>query len=91
MERMKKMMENMSGEERVGMMERCFELMKEKEIVKDKDQDEKKKDGSSCIPDMGKMAECCPGMMETFFSKMKSCFEGKGNEEKKDIGEKTEK
>jgi hypothetical protein len=91
MERFKKMMENMSEEERGRMMERCFELMKEKEIVKDKDQDEKKKDESSCIPDMGKMAECCPGMMGTFFSKMKSCFEGKGNEEKKDIGEKTEK
>ena len=91
MERMKKMMENMSEEERVGMMELCFELMKGKEIGKDKEQEEKKREESACFPDMGKMAECCPGMMETFFIKMKSCFEGKGNEEKKDIGEKTEK
>ncbi len=90
MERMKKMMENMSEEERVGMMERCFEWMKGKEIGKDKDQDEKKRDESACFPDMGKMAECCPGMMGTFFSKMMSCFEGEGEEEKKETGEKTE-
>lgn len=90
MERMKKMMENMTQEERVGMMERCFELMKGKQIGKDKEQDEKKREESACFPNMGKMAECCPGMMETFFSKMMRCSEGKGNEEKKATGEKTE-
>jgi hypothetical protein len=91
MERMKKMMENMSKEERVGMMERCFEFMKGKEIGKNKEQDEKKKEETAYFPDMRKMAECCPEMMETFFSKMLSCFEGKGKEERKDTGEKKDK
>jgi hypothetical protein len=91
MERMKKMMENMSEEEKVRMMERCFEFLKEKEGGKDKEREEKKREKSACFPDMGKMAECCPEMMETFFLKMKDCFGGTGKEEKKDTGEKTEK
>lgn len=91
MERMKKMMENMSEEERVKMMERCFELMMGKETGKDREQDDKKREESARFPDMGKMAECCPRMMETFFSKMKNCFEGKGEKEKEDTSEKTEK
>jgi hypothetical protein len=37
------------------------------------------------------MSGCCPEMMETFILKMKSCFEGKGEEEKNDTDEKTEK
>ena len=78
MDRIKKMIEKMSKEERVRMMERCFEFMKEKERGKDKERDEKKRDESACDPDMGRMAECCPQMMETFFLKMKDCFEGKG-------------
>ena len=86
MERMKKMMENMSEEERVKMMECCFELMKAKETGRDKEQDEKKREESACFPNMGKMAECCPGMMETFFAKMKDRFEGTGEKEKKDTG-----
>lgn len=90
MERMKKMMENMNEEEKMKMMERCFEFMKGKEIGKDKEQDEKKKEESARFPDMGKIAECCPEMMGTLFSKMMSCFEGKGKEEKKDTDEKTE-
>jgi hypothetical protein len=90
MEWMKKMMENMSEKERVRMMERCFEFMEGKEIGKDKEQDEKKKEESGCFPNMGKMAECCPEMMGTFFTKMRNCFEGKGKEEKKETDEKTE-
>ena len=77
MERMKKMMENMSEEERVKMMERCFEFMKGEETGKNKEQDEKKREESDCFPDMGKIAECCPGMMGTFFTNMKGCFERK--------------
>ena len=46
MERLKKMMENMSEGERVKMMERCFEIMKGKETGKDKEQDERKREGS---------------------------------------------
>jgi hypothetical protein len=91
MERMKKMMENMSEEERVRMMERCFEFLKGKESGKDKEREEKEREESACLPDMGKMADCCPEMMETFFAKMKGCFEGKGKEEEKDTDEKTEK
>ncbi len=90
MERIKKMMENMSEEERVKMMERCFEFMKGKETGKDREQDDKKREESARFPDMVKMAECCPEMMGTFFSKMMSCFEGKEKEEKKDTDEKTE-
>jgi hypothetical protein len=86
---MKKMMENMSEEERVKMMERCFEFMKGKETGKDREQDDKREE-SARFPDMGKIAECCPEMMGTFFSKMMSRFEGKGKEEKKDTDEKTE-
>jgi hypothetical protein len=88
MERMKKMMENMSEEERVRMMERCFEFMKGKETGQDKEQEEKKREESGCFPNMGKMAECCPEMMGTFFTKMKSCFEGNGEKEKKDTDKK---
>jgi len=88
MERMRKMMENMSEEERVKMMERCFEIMKGKETGKDKEQVEKKREGSACLPDMGEISECCPEMMGKFFSKMKSHFESKGDEEKKDSREK---
>jgi hypothetical protein len=91
MERIKKMMENMSEEEKVRMMERCFEFLKEKERGKGKDREEKNREESACFPDMGKMAECCPEMMEKFFLKMKGCFDGKGKEEKKDTDEKTEK
>jgi hypothetical protein len=89
MDRMKKMMENMSEEERVKMMERCFEYMKGKESGKDKDQDDKKREESARFPDMGKIAECCPGMMETLFSKRMSCFGEKGKEETKE-NDKTE-
>ncbi len=88
MERMKKMMENMSEEEKVRMMERCFEFMKGKETGRDKEQDEQKREESGCLPNMGKMAECCPEMMGTFFTKMKNCFEGKGEKEKKDTDRK---
>ncbi|MGA7105115.1 MAG: hypothetical protein WBX49_07200 [Candidatus Deferrimicrobiaceae bacterium] len=91
MEKMKKMMEKMSEEEMVRMMERCFEFMKEKEGGKDKERKERKREESACIPDMGKMAECRPEMMETFFLKMKGCFEGKGKGEKNNTDEKTEK
>lgn len=91
MERMKKMMEKMSEEERVRMMERCFGFMKEKEGGKGKEREEKERGESACVPDMGKMAECCPEMMETFVLKMKGCFEGKGKKEKNDTEEKTEK
>jgi hypothetical protein len=91
MERAKKMMEIMSKEERAKMMEQCFEFMKGKEIGKVKEQDDKKKDASACFPDMGKIADFCPEMMEPFFSKMMSCSEGKGKEEKEDPGAKTEK
>jgi hypothetical protein len=84
MERMKKMMENMSKEERARMMERCFEFMKGKETGRDKEQEGKKREESGCFPNMGKMAECCPGMMETFFTKMKDRFEGMGEKDKKD-------
>jgi len=91
MERLKKMMENMREEERVKMMECCFEIMKGKETGKDKEQDERKREGSACLPDMGEISECCPEMMGTFFSKMKSNFESKGDEEKKDIREKISK
>lgn len=77
MDWMRKMMERTSKEERVRMMERCFEIMKEKERGKDKERDEKKREESACDPDMGRMAECCPQMRETFFLKMKDCFEGK--------------
>ena len=80
MERMKKMMEKMSEEERVRMMERCFEFMKGKESGKDKEREETEREESPCVPTMGKMAECCPEMMETFFLKMKVCFEGKDKE-----------
>ena len=88
MERMKIMIENMSEEERARMMERCFEFMKGKETGRDKEQDEGKRKESGCFPNMGKMAECCPEMMETFFSKMKSCFEEKGERERKDTDKK---
>ena len=88
MKRMKIMMENMSEEERVKMMERCFEIMKGKDTGKDKEQDEKKKEGSACLPDMDEISECCPEMMGTFFSKMKNHFESKGDEEMKDSREK---
>ncbi len=90
MERMKKMIENMSEEERARMMERCFEFMKGKETGQDKEQDEKKREESGCLPNMGKMAECCPEMMGTFFAKMKSCIEGEGTgkEEKGDTAKK---
>jgi hypothetical protein len=91
MERMKKMMENMSEEERVRMMERCFEFMKGKETGKENEQDDKKREESGCFPNMGKMAECCPEMMGTCFTKMKSCFEGTGKEEKKDSDKKEAK
>ena len=90
METMKKMMEKMSKEERVRMMERCFEFMKEKESGKDKEREEKEREESACVSDMGKVAERCPELMETFFLKMKGCFKGKGKEEKNDTGEKTE-
>jgi hypothetical protein len=90
MGRMKKMMGNMSGEERARMMERCFELMKGKEPGKDKERDEKKREESACFPYMGKIADCCPEVMETFFSKVMSCFEGQAKEEKKDTDEKTD-
>jgi hypothetical protein len=73
------------------MMERCFEFMKGKVTGKDKEQDERKREESACLPDMGKIAECCPGMMGTFFSNMMSGFEGKGKEEGKETGEKTKK
>lgn len=88
MKRMRKMMENMSEEERVRMMERCFAFMKGKETGKDKEQDEKKREESGCFPDMGKTAECCPEMMGTFFTKIMSDHEGKGKEENKDSGTK---
>ncbi|MGA6992545.1 MAG: hypothetical protein WBX50_01470, partial [Candidatus Deferrimicrobiaceae bacterium] len=57
---MKKMIMNMSEEERVRMMELCFEFMKEKEIGKDKERAEKEREESVCFPDMGKVAGCCP-------------------------------
>jgi len=88
MERMKKIMENMSEEEKVRMMERCFEFMKGKVTGKDKELDDRKREESCCFPNMGKMAECCPEMMETFFVKMKGCFEGNGEKEKKDTDKK---
>ena len=88
MKRIKKMMENMSEEERVRMMERCFEFMKGKETRQDKGQDEKKNEESGCFPNMGKMAECCPEMMGTFFTKMKDCFEGMGEKGKEDTDKK---
>jgi len=91
MERMKNVMERMSEEERARMMERCFEFMTGKETGKDREQDEKKKEEPCCFPDMGRMAERCPGIMETFLSKAMNCFEGTGKEEKKDPGAKTEK
>ncbi len=84
MERLKKIMDNMSEEEKVRMMERCFELMKGKDPGKDKERDEKKREESARFPDMGKIADCCPEVMEPFFSKVMSCFEGKAKEEKKD-------
>jgi hypothetical protein len=87
----KKMMENMSEEERVRMMERCFEFLKGKESGQEEEREEKERKESSCFPEMAKMAECCPEMMEAFFLKMKSCFEGMGKEDKKDPEEKTEK
>jgi hypothetical protein len=90
MDRMKKMMENMSEEERVKMMERCFEFMKGKEPGKNEERDEKKREETACIPDMGKIADCCLEVMETFISKVMSRFEGKAKEEKKDTDEKTE-
>jgi hypothetical protein len=37
------------------------------------------------------MAESCPEMITTFFVKMKGCFEGNGEKEKKEGGEKKEK
>ena len=82
MERLKKMMENMSEEERVRMMERCFEFMKGKETGQDREQDEKKKEESGCLPNMGKMAECCPEMTGTFITKIKDCFEKMREKEK---------
>ncbi|MGW8286035.1 MAG: hypothetical protein ACWGPR_09995 [Candidatus Deferrimicrobiaceae bacterium] len=85
------MMENMSEEERIKMMERCFEFMKGEETGQGKEQDEKKREESGSLPNMGKMAECCPEMMGTFFTKMKGCFEGKGEKEKKEGGERKEK
>jgi len=91
MERLKKMMENMSEEERVKMMERRFEIMKGKEIGKGKEQDERKREGSACLPDMSEISECCHEMMATFFSKMKSHLESKGDEGKKDSREKSSK
>jgi hypothetical protein len=91
MERMKKMMENMSEEEKVRMMERCFEFMRGKETGQDKEQDDKKREDSGSFPNMGKMAESCPEMITTFFVKMKGCFEGNGEKEKKEGGEKKEK
>lgn len=94
MEMMKKMMEKMkemSEEERVKMMERCFAFMKGKERGKDKEREEKKKGETACCPDMGKIAECCPEMMESFFLNMQNCFKEKGKEEKNGNGEKTEK
>ena len=51
-------------------------------------QDEGKRKESGCFPNMGKMAECCPEMMGTFFTKMKDCFEGMGEKEKKDTDKK---
>ena len=90
MERRKNMMEMMSEEERARMMERCFEFMKRNEIGKDREKEEKKREKPCCLPDMGRMAECCPGMMETFFPNRMSGFEGTGKEEKKDPGAKTE-
>ena len=89
MERMKKMMEKMSEEERAEMMERCFEFMKGKEPGKNKERDEKKREESARFPDMGKLAECCPETMETLFSKMISGFGGKGKEETKENDETT--
>jgi len=88
MERMKKMMDKMSAEERAKMMEQCFEFMKGKETSQDKERDEKKREESACFPDMSRMAECCPEMMGTFFTKMKDCFEGMGEKEKKDTDKK---
>jgi len=88
MERMKKMMENMREEERVKMMERCFEFMKGKETGQDKEQEGKKREESGCFPNMGKIAECCPEMMGTCFTKMKGCFEGNGEKENKDTDKK---
>jgi len=91
MERMKKMMENLSEEERVKMMERCFEIMKGKEIGKDREPKERKREESPCFPGMDRMADCCPEMMGSFFSKMMGGLERTRNEEKKDPIEKTEK
>jgi DNA invertase Pin-like site-specific DNA recombinase len=85
MDMMRKMMEimgNMSEEERVQMMERCSGFMKGKESGKEKERDGEKKGESACFPDMGNISECCPELMETVLSKMKSCFEEIGKEEK---------
>ena len=88
MERMKKMMENMNEEERVRMMEQCFDFMKGKETSQDKERDEKKREESACFPDMSRMAECCPEMMGTFFERTKRCFEGKSEKEKRETDKK---
>lgn len=89
MERMRKMMEKMSEEERAQMMERCFEFMKGKEPGKNKERDEKNREESACFADIGKLAECRPEMMEALFSNMMGCFGGKGKEETKETDEKT--
>jgi len=70
------------------MMERCFEFMKGKKTGNEKEQDDTKREESVCFPNMGKMAECCPEMMGTFFTKMKSCFEERGEKEKNDTDKK---
>ena len=94
MDMMRKMMEvmgKMSEEERMRMMERCSGFMKGKESGKEKERDVREKGESACFPDMGKISECCPEMMETIFLKMQKCFEEIGKEEKNAKNKKAEK
>jgi len=88
MERMKKMIENMSEEERARMMELCFNFMKGKETGQDEEQDEKQREESGCFKNMVKMAECCSEITGTVFPKMKGCFEENGEKEKRDTEKK---
>ncbi len=90
-----KMFENMLGKmnekEKERIVERCLSFVKEQGSANDREHDGKKREEPVCPPDMGRVAGCCPEMMEQFLSTMRGCLGEKGRTREDGKERKTEK
>lgn len=92
---MMKMFESVLGKlnekQKERIMEQCLLFMTEQENDNDRECNGKKKEEPVCPPDMGRVAGCCPEMMEQFLSTMRNCLGEKGRTREDGKERKTEK